>query len=231
MDGYKMIKVEYETCITPWSINEKLSNLVDVDHMAFDIETKGLYAKEQRKEALKLLDADLDTYTHKLVSVVANNSGLSFPSLVETTHFIFGLSKSTAVVLVPPNTRSEMFIWNWLHNYPGLLLIHNTLFDLKVMYHRIKCLPKRYDDTAMMLKTLINNSDVWKAKIGLKDVMSDYYSPAWALFDEYEPENPRNPKFLEYAATDGAATFKLWVDIQMHVMGDAWSHESERDLK
>jgi len=225
-----MINVEFETRITTWSIIDKLADLVDVDHMSFDIETKGLYGKEQRKEALKLLDADLDAYTHKLVSVVANNSGLSFPSLVETTHFIFGISESTAVVLVPPNTNTEMMIWNWLCKYQGLLFIHNTLFDLKVMYHRIRCLPKRYDDTALMLKTLINHSDVWKAKIGLKDAMGSYYSPAWALFDEYEPENPRDSKFLEYAATDGAATFKLWVDIQMHVMGDTWSHPEERDF-
>ena len=225
-----MIEVEFQTYCTTWAIKDRLSTLEDIDHMSFDIETKGLYAKEQRKEALKLLDADLDTYTHKLVSVVANNSGLSFPSLVETTHFIFGLSKSRAIVLVPPNRQSEILIWRWLSEYPGLLFIHNSLFDLKVMYHRIGKLPKRYDDTALMLKTLINNSDVWKAKIGLKEAMGSYYAPAWALFDEYEPENSRDPKFLEYAATDGAATFKLWVDIQMHVMGDTWSHPEERDF-
>jgi hypothetical protein len=212
-----MIKVEFEACITPWSINEKLVDLTDVEAMSFDIETKGLYLKEQRKEAIALLEEDLDSYMHKLVSVVANNSGLSFPSLVETTHFIFGLSESTAVVLVPPTRRMEMQIWEWLRNYRGLLLIHNTLFDLKIMYHRIGCLPHRYDDTALMLKTLINNSDVWKSRIGLKIVMGDHYAPAWALFDEYEPENPRNPKFMEYAATDGAATFKLWLEIKAHV--------------
>jgi hypothetical protein len=226
-----MIKVEYDLRVTSWGIKDKLADLVDIDHMSFDIETKGLYAKEQRKEAIKLLDLNLDLYTHKLASVVANNSGLSFPSLVETTHFIFGMSESKSIVLVPPNRQSELYIWNWLARYPGLLLIHNALFDLKVMYHRIKQLPKRYDDTALMLKTLINNSDVWKAKIGLKEVMGDYYSPAWALYDEYEPDDARNPKFLIYAATDGAATFKLWVDIQMHAMGDAWSHPEERDLK
>lgn len=225
-----MIKVEYEVKATPWAIQEKLSDLEKNDHMSFDIETKGLYSKEQRKEALKLLEEDLNTYTHKLVSVVANNSGLSFPSLVKTTHFIFGISESKSVVLIPPNRQSEILIWNWLSKYPGLLLIHNTLFDLKVMYHRIGKLPKRYDDTALMLKTLVNNSDVWKSKIGLKDTMGGFYSPAWAMYDEYEPENPRNPKFLEYAAIDGAATFKLWVDIQMYILGDAWSYPEERDF-
>ena len=40
--------------------------------------------------------------------------------------------------------------------------------------------------------------------------MSDYYSPAWALFDEYEPEDLEDPKFLDYAAIDGAATYFLY---------------------
>jgi hypothetical protein len=163
-----MIEVEYEVRATTWGIQDKLADLVDIDHMSFDIETKGLYGKEQRKEALKLLEQDLDVYTNKLASVVANNSGLSFPSLVQTTHFIFGISERRSIVLVPPNRQSEILIWSWISRYSGLLLIHNTLFDLKVMYHRVNCLPKRFDDTALMLKTLINNSDVWKAKIGLK---------------------------------------------------------------
>jgi hypothetical protein len=60
-----------------------------------------------------------------------------------------------------------------------------------------------------MVKTLINNSDVWKAKIGLKDLMGEYYSPAWSVFDSYEPENPLDTNFLDYAAIDGAATYHL----------------------
>lgn len=204
-----MINVDREVYWTPWTIQQKLVELTDVPEMAFDIETMGLYTKEQRKEALKLIDEDLDLYSHKLVSIVANNSGLSFPSLIKTTHFIFGLSEDNSIIMVPPTKHSELLIWNWLRNYRGKLLIHNTLFDLKVMFHRIGDLPYDYDDTALMAKTLINNSDVWRAKIGLKDLMGEYYSPAWSMFDSYEPENPLEPKFLDYAAIDGAATYHL----------------------
>lgn len=212
-----MIAVSYQVYSTPWSINEKLVELTDNETMSFDIETKGVYSKAQRKEAIMLLEeGHLDEYHHKLVSVVANNSGLSFPSLVETTHFIFGFSRGSSIVIVPPNRHIELRIWDWLRNYRGKLLIHNALFDLKVMYHRIGDLPHDYEDTALMLKTLINNSDVWKAKVGLKDQMADYYSPAWSLFDEYEPDNPKNPKFLEYGAIDGAATFYLYQLILEH---------------
>ncbi len=122
---------------------------------------------------------------------------------------MFGMSSSHSIIIVVPGRHIELLVWNWLRNYRGKLFIHHALFDLKVMYHRIGDLPRDYDDTALMVKTLINNSDVWKAKSGLKDIMGEYYSPAWALFDEYEPENPSDPAFLDYAAIDGAATFYL----------------------
>lgn len=205
----KIIKVTKEVYSTPWTINEALSVMVQIPKMSFDIETSGLYSKQERKEAMKLLDEDMNIYNHKLASVVANNSGLSFPSITRTTHFIFGLSRHHSVVIVIPNRHIEILVWNWLRNYRGKLFIHFALFDLKVMYHRIRDLPYDYDDTALMLKTLINNSDVWKSKTGLKDVMGEYYSPSWSLFDEYEPENLSDPDFLDYAAIDGAATFYL----------------------
>jgi len=205
----KIITVTRDVFSTPWTINQKLSELWQMPKMAFDIETSGLYSKEQRKEAIRLTEANLEIELHKLVSVVANNNGLSFPSLTRTTHFIFGLSKSHSIILVPQGRHMELLIWNWLRNYRGKLLIHFSSFDLKVMYHRVGDLPHDFEDTALMVKTLINNSDVWKAKSGLKDVMGDYYPPAWALFDEYEPEDPLDPKFLDYAAIDGAATFYL----------------------
>lgn len=207
----KPLHVTYKVYNTPWAINERLASLADNNLMSFDIETKGLYPKEQRKEAIKLLEENnLDTYNHKLASIVANNDGLSFPSLIETTHFVFGLDKTCSIILIPPNPHMEIRIWDWLRNYRGKLLIHNTLFDLKVMYHRISDFPHDYEDTALMLKTLINDSDAWKAKVGLKEQMSDYYPPSWSMYDEYEPEDNKNPKFLEYAAIDGAATYFLY---------------------
>ncbi len=205
----KLIQVQRKVYKSPWAINEMLAGLTGVSKMAFDIETSGLYSKEQRKEAIKLLDSDMSIYHHKLASVVANNSGLSFPSITRTTHFIFGMTRNMTKIIVVPNRHIEILVWNWVRNYRGKLLIHHALFDLKVMYHRIGDLPHDYDDTALMVKTLINNSDVWKSKSGLKDVMGEYYSPSWALFDEYEPENPSDPKFLDYCAIDGAATFYL----------------------
>jgi hypothetical protein len=141
---------------------------------------------------------------------VANNDGLSYPSLIKTTHFVFGTSKYHSIIFIPPTNHLEVMIWNWLRNFRGKLLIHNTLFDLKVMYHRVGDLPHDYEDTALMAKCLINNSDAWRAKVGLKEQMGHLYKSAWSLYDKYEPEDPKNPDFLEYAAIDGAATVYLY---------------------
>ena len=206
----KPIQVKYIIKTTSWQIHKTLKDLEKIPELSFDIETKGVYSKEERKEALETLKSeDIDIYLRKLASVVSNNSGLSFPTLIETTHFIFGLTKDESIILIPENASTEILIWNWLKTYPGTLYIHNTLFDLKVMYSRIKALPNNYEDTALWVKTLINNSDSWKASVKLKELMGEYYDPAWTLIDEYEPDNVLDPKFLRYAAIDGAATYYL----------------------
>ena len=225
------IRVSYLTSSTAYHIQQTLDELAEREVMSFDIETKGVYTKEERAEALKLLDTEMSLYNHKLASVAASNSGLSYPSVVHVTHFVFGLSEAHSRILIPANIHEELRIWYWIRDYEGKLLIHNTLYDLKVMYHRIRSLPRNYEDTQLLAKTLTNHCDSWKAKVGLKDLMGSYYNPNWTLFDEYEPDDVRNPSFLMYAAIDGAATFKLWNDLQMHILGDTWSDESERDFK
>lgn len=204
------IQVSYDVYASSWGIKQQLRTLASYQKMSLDIETKGIYTKEERKEALRILkDENTDTYLRKFASVVSNNSGLSFPSLIVTTHFIFGVSKSHSIILIPQIYADEIRIWKWVANYEGGFYIHNTLFDLKVMYHRIKKLPKHFIDTALRAKCLINHVEPWKARVGLKELMGPYYDPQWALIDEYEPENLLDPKFLKYAATDGAATYYL----------------------
>jgi hypothetical protein len=204
------IKVTYDTYNTRYFIDRALNELFQLPLLSFDTETRGLYTPEERAQALELLkDENLPVDTKRIALLIANNSGLSFPSLVEVTHFVFGTSEDYSKILVCEDPKLEMHIWNRIAEYDGLFAIHNTLYDLKIMYNRLRKLPLHYDDTALMAKCLVNNAENWRSKVGLKDLMGDYYHPSWALFDEYEPENLRDPKFLLYAATDGAATFKL----------------------
>ena len=204
------ITVEYDVYSSAWHTRNALKSLKDIPLMSFDIETKGVYSKAERKVASKLLETEISPSERKLASLVANNSGLSFPSLVTVTHFVFGISETKSIILIPDSINEEMYIWNWLVNFRGMLVIHNTLFDLKVMYHRTKSYPQSYEDTALMAKALTNNSATWKSKIGLKELMGSHFDPKWTFIDEYEPEDLRKVTFLRYAAIDGAATYKLY---------------------
>ena len=205
-----MIKVDYQVHATGWHIQKALRELAHQPILAFDTETSGVYAKEERAKAKAWLEKEIKFDDRRLVSLIANNSGLSYPSLINVTHFVFGTSRSTAVILVPENPPQEMFVWQFLRSYAGKVIVHNSLFDLKIMYHRVKELPSDFDDTALMAKAMINNADNWKAKIGLKDIMAEHYDPRWEMIDEYEPDDPLEQKFLRYASIDGAATFYLY---------------------
>ncbi len=219
------IKVKYDVHSTRYGINKALEQLFYQNVMSFDVETRGVYSKEERKEALELLkQQELPLDTKQLAMLVSHNNGLSFPSLIEVTHFVFGTHQDQSTILICDDPRLELRIWNWLSTYQGLLLVHNTLFDLKIMYNRVGKLPQHYEDTALLAKCLLNDVDTWRAKVGLKDLMAEQYDPSWTLIDEYEPENLKDPKFLKYAAIDGAATFKLYNDIQQTL----WDEREER---
>ncbi len=220
-----IIHVKYDVFATRYHIDKALERLFYQHVMSFDTETRGVYSKEERKEALQWLkDENLPLDIKQLSLLVANNDGLSYPELTEVTHFVFGTAQDRSTILVCDNPQLEIHIWEWIANYQGMLFIHNTLFDLKIMYHRIKKLPRHFEDTALLAKCLLNDVDNWRAQVGLKELMAQYYDPAWTLIDEYEPKNLKDPKFLKYAAIDGAATFKLWDDIQQEL----WDEREKR---
>lgn len=210
-----MIEVTYTTHQSSYSIKKVLSEVLSKKEViSFDTETKGVYPKEERAVAKEMLKEELEPEVKRQASMIAANSGLSHPSLVEVTHFIFGTSEDHSVIIIADSYQKELLVWNWLKNYKGKVLIHNTLFDLKLMHHRVKSFPKDYEDTALIAKVLINDVENWRSKNGLKLLMGSHYDPAWTLIDEYEPEDLMDTKFLRYASIDGAATFKLWFDIK-----------------
>lgn len=206
-------KVTYEVYKTEYLIKKYLSKILqDNEILSFDTETRSLYPKNVREEAEEYLkENDVIDTTYKQARLVVASSGLSYPSITRTTHFIFGVSKNKSYIIICNDYRTEMYIWNILATYKGLLLIHNSLFDLKIMYERIKKFPYHYIDTALLAKCLINHVNIWKSKTGLKELMGGYYDPKWSeLAEDYEPEDLKNKDFLNYCAIDGAATFYLY---------------------
>lgn len=210
-----VIEVKYKVASTNYSIRKVLSALKDYDTLGFDTETKGVYSKQERKDAVQFLkNEDIDPDNKRQALLVSGNSGLSFPALVNVTHFIFGISKSESVVVICSDHKTEMMVWKWVAEFKGLFLVHNALFDFKIMYHRVGKFPKNYIDTSLEAKCLINHVNIWKSKTGLKEIMGSYYKPRWSELEEYEPDNSHDPVFVEYASIDGAAVVYLWELIQ-----------------
>ena len=207
-----MIKVNYTTYSSTYNIRKHIPTLFrEHSVIAFDTETRSLYDKTTRNDAksyLKHVDSS-DPY-YKQAMLVSNTSGLSFPSIIRTTHFVFGVAKNYSHIVICDNVQKEVDMWNYLCSYEGLLLVHNSLFDLKIMYERCRKLPYRFVDTQILAKCHINNANNYFSKVGLKELMETYYDPKWALMKDYEPETLHEKQFLDYAAIDGAATFYLY---------------------
>jgi hypothetical protein len=223
MKNSDVINVDYSVYASNYTIRKNLPLLLAKHSvLALDTETRSVYNKELRKEATEYLKTvNTSDLLYKQALMVEESSGLSFPSITRTTHFIFSESRSKSYVIVCNTPEIEMFIWKLIAEYDGKIIVHNALFDLKIMYERVGCFPKDFEDTSLMVKCLINHVNIWKAKVGLKELMGSYYSPRWIIMDDYEPENLKDPKFLEYAAIDGAATFYLSELIQEQLTNDS----------
>jgi len=210
-----IIKVNYKVASTSYAINKILKKLNAISLISFDTETQSLYSQQEIKQAKQVINKGIIEYDRteqKLIKQIARASGLSNPDIVKVTHFIFGISEDFSYILIANSYYEELRIWKWLATYKGKVVIHNSLFDLKIMYNRIGKLPSDYEDTQLMLKTLINDADDFKARIGLKHVMGSYYDPGWAVLDDegYNSTDYKKASFLNYCAIDGASTYKLY---------------------
>lgn len=216
-----IIHVNYEVASTSYKIGQILKKLESYTLISFDVETQSVYSKEERTKAAKLVEqwkkdkvaeAKYSREEQKLIRQIGKSSGLSYPTLVKVTHFIFGVSEDLSYIIISYNQQTEQRIWKWLADYQGHTIVHNSLFDFKIMYQRIGKLPQSYDDTQIMARVQTNDADEFEGKVGLKELMGSYYDPKWTLLDEdgYDVVDYKNEAFLRYCAIDGAATFKLY---------------------
>ena len=211
------IEVKFKFYTTRYGIAKALDKLADREIMSLDFEVQSIFSVDERTEAKELVkkyQIDLSKEDLRLSKVVARCSGLSHPSITKVTHTIFGLSENESVVLVINDRKTEQYIMDWIVNFKGKLIIHNSLFDLKLVHHRTGRFPKDYDDTQLLARCLVNHTRDWECKTGLKHLMAGYYDPKWQLIESYDIIDFKNKDFLRYCAIDGASTMKLWNDLQ-----------------
>ena len=213
----EFIKVDYEVHATQYSIMKALDKLNTKPILSYDCETQSQYSLEERAEAKDLLKNHIDELTpedRKLCKLVSKSSGLSHPKITKVTHFIFGLSEDYSVILIAYTPTVENLICEWVANYKNKLVVHNSLFDLKIVHYHTHGFPIDIEDTQLLARCLINHTKDWECKTGLKHLMSEYYDPRWQEIESYDIQDYKNEAFLRYSAIDGAATFKLWNMLQ-----------------
>jgi len=182
------------------------------DIVSFDLETRSIYNKEDKKLAKEYLeDTNLSVNKRNEYMRIVNSSGLSHPSLIKTTHIILGLDEYTTVILIV-DEKLELYVFNWLVNTNVKIVIHNSLFDLKIVYYRTGKFPKNYDDTQLMVIDQINDCEDFNRRSGLKVLMGSYYPAKWSIKEDidYEIDNLKDKNFLEYCHYDGCSCFKLY---------------------
>lgn len=207
------ITVMYETYSTTFSALQRLQDLPHT--LSLDFETQSIYSNEEREEAKQLLKhPDIDRPTERLCKMAANSSGLSFPGITKITHMILGLSSSHSIVIIISSPQMEATLLNWVVQSDHHFIVHNAGFDIKQIYIKTGQFPKDYDDTQLLAKTYINHVEAWKASVGLKELMGQYYDPKWTTIKGYDNENLKDEAFLRYCSIDAAATYLLWEQLQ-----------------
>jgi hypothetical protein len=207
-------KINYSYSNNLYTIMATLNKLPQI--VAMDFETASKWTdteKEEMKEFLKE-NEDIDREEKRQIRQFIESTGLSHPSFVHITHFSVAWSPTDAFVAVLDTEQKRKALLRWLVTTDRKQIWHNLSFDGKhIMYHTGK-LPKNYEDSEILARTLLNHVNTFKAKSGLKVLMGYAYGE-WAVSkDNFNLDNMYDEELIKYAGIDACATYKLWLEEQ-----------------
>lgn len=169
----------------------------------------------------------LDGLEVDMIALDFETTGLGHPSKTGLTHLSVATSPTEGFVLIFSQYNMEKIVLKWLVETSIKQIWHNFVFDGKHIYFRKLGLPKDFEDSQQLAKSLLNHVDVWKANTSLKELMGWRYGK-WAIAaDDFGYEKMHDPDVIKYAAIDAMATYQLWLDIQGDLHGEISSTESE----
>lgn len=211
-----IIKVTFKSTSTPYTALKWLNALPPL--AAFDFEAACIYSPDEQKQFAKMaLDDTYSKQDRRTLHSMSKASALSHPSHVHLTHLSVGLSETEAFVIILHNNHMRRLILKWLIETDVIQVWHNATFDFKHIYYHTGQFPRNYEDSQQHAKTIINHVETYKAKTGLKDLAGPHYGEWAVAADYFTLDQMYNPKLIEYAAIDGAATMWLWNSIQRHL--------------
>jgi len=212
------LKVTYEVVGTAYAVSKLLNSLPDT--VALDFEAASIFTDLQRKameEELEVLDKVLHPKRYRELRSKVASSALTHPKYVQITHLAIGLSETEAAVVVFTSPQIEKIVMKWLTTTTRLQIWHNLSYDGRLIHHRTGLLPINYEDTQILAKTIVNHVEIYKAKTGLKDLAGAKYGDWGISTDNFVMTNLWEEKVLEYAATDGCATFWVYNSVKRHI--------------
>ena len=185
---------------------------------AADFEAASKYTREQKERFKELAERPgIDILTKRELLKKAESTALHHPSLVKVTHISLGIREDQARVIILKDDAITDLVMNFLVNTDKRQIWHNAGYDLKLVHYHTGKFPKVYEDTHQLAKTILNNVNRFLGKTDLKHLMGGYYGD-WAIAkDNFQIENMYDEQLLKYAAIDGAATIKLWNELQNFV--------------
>ena len=207
------IQVNYQYTNNCYKAKLWLDNLPELFAADFEVASKWT-VKEKEKIKNTINTHKLSFKREKTLLQQLNADGLSHPSLTSITHLSVAKSNKDSYVIVCDNERIRSLILNFLITTDKKQLWHNSIFDFKHIYYHTKTLPKSYEDTQLLSKSLLNDANSFKDRTGLKELMGYAYGD-WAIAkDNFALETMWDTKTIRYSAIDSCATYKLYEDIK-----------------
>lgn len=203
------LKVAYTAIDTLQEVHSFLQTLPKL--IALDFEAKSHLAFSG---AVLPPPTDDATFEERRVYRQASTSNaLSHPIYIRPTHLAVATSSTEATVILLRDPDILNYVMEWLVSTPRRQVWHNATYDLTLIFHHTQRLPRYFEDTMLMAKSLLNDCNNAKSNVKLK-YLKGYKYGRWAVSpDSFETVADDDPTFLEYAATDACATFDLYQDI------------------
>jgi hypothetical protein len=202
-------KVNYKVTSNMYEASKWLNDLPDL--IACDFEAASKFTqKEKNFIKYKLDNYNLSFEDRRVLNQQYNSNGLSHPSLTVLTHFSVAWSTDASFVIILNDSRIREFVIRYLISTESKQLWHNCSFDFKHIYYLSSKLPINYIDTQLLAKSLLNNANPFKDRVGLKELMGYKYGQWQLSKDNFVLEEMYKEETLRYAATDSCATYALY---------------------
>jgi len=182
---------------------------------AFDTETASILSSEEQSQLSDELsdaaipdDSPLEAKAQHLALVQPLRSKLASSALVmnknQTTMYSFADSESSAFV-ISSNPATDKVVLDFLTSTNSTVVMHNALFDMRLVYNRTGKFITNFEDTQLMYATIRNNTNSFLSKVGLKELAKHIYRD-WAVSkDLFGIENKFNPELIHYSGVDACA--------------------------